>query len=104
MLPEVSQLIQNTFCELETDLVTDFLSGSLGVTCASLTGWIVPSSPHTVVALTALNPVCTVALPRVQTAKKSGYLWPVYSSLGFMLIWYLQDMSPFVPSVRQLHS
>ena len=62
-----------------THLVADFLSGALGVTSARLTGWVVPSSPHTVVALTTLNPLGAVALARVQTARRKCQFWWVFA-------------------------
>ena len=48
-------------------LVTNLLSGALGVTIAGVTSGIVPGTPHTVVALTTFHSVGTIALPRVQT-------------------------------------
>ena len=51
----------------EFHLVTNLLSGALGVTIAGVASGIVPGTPHTVVALTTFHSVGTVALPRVQT-------------------------------------
>ena len=72
MLPEhftVTQISNPAFLLKfgEFHLITNLLSGALGVTIAGVASRIVPGAPHTVVALTTFHSVSTIALPRVQT-------------------------------------